>query len=192
MTDVSELSNPNRRRYFLFLCRQVRIDKPSKHIRKSYERVAELLHQEAFYAARGIDNDWNRANDAYQLRRSYICQHPETNEDLRGPISVLEMMVALAKRCEEQIMKSLDGKDRTSEWFNVMMDSLGLLDLDDDTPVDHLSEIVGSTIERALMRDYDADGRGGFWACHRPIKDMRNMEIWFQMMQYLNERMGYL
>lgn len=192
MTDISELSNQNRRRYFQYLCRQVRIDKPTRNIRKSYEKVAEFLHQEAFYVSNGIENDWNRANDAHQFRRDYIFRHMDVEDDLRGPVSVLEVMVAMANRCENQLMRSLNRHSRKSEWFIIMMDNLGLLDLDDDVEIDHLGEIVGSIVERALMREYDYYGNGGFWACLKPRQDMRDTELWVQMTNYLNERLGYI
>ena len=42
------------------------------------------------------------------------------------PCSVLEMMIALSMRCEEQIMDDPDIGNRTGQWFWDMIDNLGL------------------------------------------------------------------
>lgn len=100
------------------------------------------------------------------------------------PCSVLEMMVALAFRCEEQIMGNVEYGDRTGQWFWSMIESLGLLGMDDpyfDEPY------VEEVIDIFQNRTYTRNGQGGLFTVSNPNHDMPRTEIWYQMHHYLNE-----
>ena len=133
--------------------------------------------------------DGNRAEDGIDLRyrfghecryddpmiASYLDDHP---------CSVLEMMVALSIRCEEHIMCDPDIGDRTPVWFWGMIESLGLSNMINS----HFSKpYVDATIDIFLNREYDRNGEGGLFTVHDRTKDMRSIEIWYQMCLYLNE-----
>lgn len=96
---------------------------------------------------------------------------------------MLEMMVALALRIEEQIMADDTEGDRTGVWFYAMIVSLGLDGYDDKhyNPVD-----VQEIINRFEAGEYMPSGRGGLFTVADPTVDMRNLEIWYQAMRYLN------
>lgn len=135
--------------------------------------------------------DANRESDGIDLRYRFgyeeqICQ-PQIAAYLDNrPCSVLEMMVALALRCEEDIMSNSQLGNRTAEWFWEMITSLGLIRIDDA----HYSEdIVEHAIEVFLDRLYFKNGKGGLFTLANPEKkDMRTAEIWCQMYWYLDEK----
>lgn len=106
---------------------------------------------------------------------SYIDDHP---------CSVLEMMIALAFRCEEQIMSDVEYGNRTGQWFWSMIDSLGLLNMHDENFDERK---VKSVIECFQNREYGRNGKGGLFTVRNPRRDMRSTEIWYQMCYYLND-----
>ena len=102
---------------------------------------------------------------------------------LEKPCSVLEMMVALSLRCEEEIMDDPNIGDRTRQWFWGMVVSLGLGAMHDDR---FDKKYVDETIERFLKRKYEYDGRGGLFTIKDSNRDLREVEIWYQLCWYLD------
>jgi hypothetical protein len=133
--------------------------------------------------------DENRAGDGRDLRYRFAYEMGYATADIRaflddGPCSVLEMMTALAARCEEHIMGDPDIGNRISRWFWAMIQNLGLSSMDDE----HFDEgFTDRTLARFLAREYGSDGEGGLFMVKNAGKDMRGIEIWYQMMMYLNE-----
>ena len=79
----------------------------------TYRKLLMQLHSTEFTYL--ISNDANRAEDGVDLRYRFACiyGYDDTPECLDGPCSVLEMMIALAIRCEESAMDASDYGDRT-------------------------------------------------------------------------------
>lgn len=148
----------------------------------SYRQLLTFLHDTEFVYF--VPHDENRAVDGVTLRYRY-CQIHDC-EDLEyllsGPCSVFEMMVALAIRCEG-VMDDPTKGDRTSQWFWGMITNLGLGSMSDDNFNEWL---VSDVLTRLLERDYDPDGRGGLFRVRGTRRDMRTMEIWHQLLAYLN------
>ena len=153
----------------------------------SYRYLLQHLHDIEFTYS--IRMDENRAHDGVDLRRRFALNTGRLNEIdiLDGPCSVLEMMVALAIRCEESIMDDPLVGDRTKQWFTGMIVNLGLGSM---MNVHYDSYFVETTIQRFLNRDYEPDGRGGLFRLRHPKCDLRNVEIWYQMCWYLDELFG--
>ena len=103
---------------------------------------------------------------------------------IRDRCSVLEMMIALSMRCEEQIMDDPDIGNRTGQWFWDMIDNLGLGNMS-DSKFDSL--YVDEVLQRFLNRDYKRNGEGGLFTINRRGLDMRSVEIWYQMCWHLQE-----
>ena len=135
-----------------------------------------------------IPMDGNRAEDGINLRYIFANEHGINQSviasylDVR-PCTMLEMMVALAQRCEVSIMHDEVYGDRTSMWFWEMIDSLGLSD-QDDVHFDPI--IVDDILDRFIARDYEPNGVGGLFTIPNCDKDLRRVEIWYQMCWYLN------
>lgn len=149
----------------------------------TYRKLFTFLHDTEFTYF--VPHDENRADDGIALRYRYCllndCEDLEYYLD--GPCSVLEMMVALAIRCEERIMCDPDKGDRTAQWFWSMVSSLGLSGMTDHNFDERL---VYDVISRFLDRDYSPNGKGGLFTIRRWDRDARDAEIWHQLLAYCN------
>lgn len=170
-----------RMEYFHWLCSIVEADDPDH----PYMKLAEVLFETDFYYT--VNNDCNRATDGEHLRESYISQssYSDYSSILRRPCSVLEMMIALAIRIEEEIVWDPDKGNRTVVWFWEMVQNLGLDDLDDrvfekNNGYDECDFALGVM----LGRTYTRDGRGSLFPMPGFDGNMRQMELWYQMNQY--------
>lgn len=149
---------------------------------KTWHQLLRCLFSMEFVANHYMDA--NRGVDGIDLRYRFANTRgtfavPIENE----PCTVLEMMVALSLRCEEHIMNNPEDGDRTGKWFFEMIASLGLDGMDDQ----HFNrETVKRTVSSFLSADYSPDGRGGLFYIPGCPKDLRTMEIWYQLMWYLN------
>lgn len=153
----------------------------------SERRLLMHLHEVDFTYT--IPMDGNRAEDGIDLRYRFgrECGYDDhmiaTYLDDRD-CSVLEMMVALALRCEEHIMDDPDIGDQTSRWFWTMIDSLGLNNM---TGSRYNRQYVDAAIEVFLNREYKRNGAGGLFTVKNANRDMRSVEIWYQMCWYLDD-----
>lgn len=168
--------------YFEWLFEIIDSNRYSRHL--SYRRLVEYLHDTEFIIL--VPRDEGRAKDGAKLRYRFALSHGFNHVPscLEGPCSVLEMMVALAIRCEEDYMHDCEIGDRTGQWFWGMITSMGLGAMY-DVRFDEMG--VEETVMRFLYREYEPDGRGGLFTLRHPRYDMRNIEIWRQLMDYLNE-----
>ncbi len=153
----------------------------------SYRKLLKKLDDTQFTWT--IPMDGNRAEDGIDLRYRFGRMNDYPDAMIASllddrPCSVLEMMIALAVRCEEHIMYDPDVGDRTRHWFLGMIQSLGLNHMTDRN---YIPEYVEDTIRRLLNREYEPDGRGGLYTIPGYDGDLRNIDIWYQMCWYLNE-----
>lgn len=152
-----------------------------------FDKLLSRLHEIEFTYL--IAKDCNRAEDGISLRYRYaqiLGYEDEPNiitDILDGPCSVLEMMIALAMRCEEYIMDDTSYGDRTSQWFWNMIVNLGLGSMSNGR---YDRRTVDFAIVRFLNRDYDPNGEGGLFTIRHCDKDLRDVEIWYQLCWYLN------
>lgn len=156
----------------------------------TYYSLFDYLSNVEFTAI--IPMDWNRAEDGRNLRYIFAYEMGIPSSVITEafgdtPCSVLEMMVALANRCENSIMSNTNYGDRTWLWFWNMVYTLGLGNMDDG----NFSSLTAShAMYRLLNRTYEPDGTGGLFKIHDRSKDMRQIEIWYQMNFYLDEQLG--
>ncbi len=153
----------------------------------SYRRLFSMLYDTEFMYM--IPMDGNRAEDGVELRYRFGREYSYPDAMIACLLddrscSILEMMTALAIRCEEHIMDDPDIGNRTGQWFWDMIVSLGLDSMDDDN---FDQRYVGEVLERFLNRDYCRNGEGSLFTVKHPRRDMRSIEIWYQMNNYLNE-----
>lgn len=169
-------------RYFEWIVRLVCGDNMRR--RRRYSKLLAYLHERPFLYS--LEMDENRARDGIDLRYRYASEmgtYDVSRSD--QPCSVLEMMAALAIRCEEHIMSNPDIGDRTGEWFFAMIENLGLIDeTNDQFNIRHVEMVI----DRLIRREYEPDGRGGLFTVPNSRYDMRDTEIWYQAMWYLGRR----
>lgn len=137
-----------------------------------------------------LDYDRNRAADGLYLRREYGTETGVFMDILlqNKNCSVLEMMVALARRAEHDIMHDPDYGDRSGLWFWTMLQNLGL-DIYDDW--NWYENEVNRILDVFLHRRYERSGAGGAFPCHftngSGAPDLRSVDLWRQMNTYLEE-----
>ena len=135
-----------------------------------------------------IKRDVNRASDGANLRYKFALNQgyenmvDEVDDYLDGPCSILEMIIALAIRCEETIMDDPLIGNRTGQWIWSMINNLGLGAMSDD----RFDKIyVDDILERFLKRKYKSNGEGGLFTVNNS-GDLRKVEIWYQLCWYLD------
>lgn len=184
--------------YFNWLCDLVDVNQADK----SYYILARTLHKREFYGF--VPNDDNRAKDGQKLREDFAIENSYemkqgkmiVNDDiynkyiheLVGPCSVFEMMVALAKRIENDILFDPEKEDLMKIIFWEMIKNLGLDSLTDDDYYDkNGSYICMKVLNNLLSRHYKRNGHGGLFPLRHAKTDQRKVEIWYQMSAYLDE-----
>lgn len=168
--------------YFEWLFNLMCEDRYSEKI--SYRKLLMFLHSKPFRFS--ILKDENRAEDGVYLRCRFAYDYldvEDADEYIDGPCSVLEMMVALSIRCEENIMDDPKVGDRTKQWFWGMITNLGLGSMNDNNFNKQLADYI---IERFLDREYEPNGRGGLFTIRNSECDLRAVEIWVQLLWYLD------
>lgn len=130
--------------------------------------------------------DENRLADGLAMRNEFAQAYTLKHSDLEAldnlPCSVFEMMVALSVRMSNTFWSS------PKHWFMEMLRNLRL-----DCYTVPLSDAGCCEIEdiifRFLNRYYDERGHGGLFPLDgNPPMNMREVEIWWQMNWWLNEK----
>lgn len=170
--------------YFEWLCNKI-VDTNSN---VKYSMLTSYLYDHVFVAVMSMDE--NRSEDGKELRRRFIIEKCDiyTPNNLRSfddnrQCSMLEMMVALSIRCEETIMVDDKYGDRTGIWFWNMIVSLGLGTMNDSRFDENYVNII---LDKFINRQYQRNGKGGLFTIDGIKKDMRTVEIWYQMCWYLD------
>lgn len=171
--------------YFEWMCQLVCDERYSK--RSTYRKLMKRLHEIDFEYT--IPMDGNRAADGADLRYRFAYENSYDGPMIAAylddrPCSVLEMMIALSIRCEEHIMEDPEIGNRTGQWFWNMIVNLGLGGMTDSKFDD---EYVDAVIDRFLHHEYERDGEGGLFKIEHCPRDLRRIEIWYQMCLYLDE-----
>lgn len=180
---IEEINN----NYFSWLCSLVSDSVPS---RKSYKKLLNYLYNTEFVYVMPMDG--NRASDGINLRYRFGDENNIEQPAIAACVdtkgcSVLEMMVALALRCEEHITYNPSHGRKAGRWFWMFMDNLGLIDMFD---TNYDANYVNHVVWRFLDRGYTHDGQGGLVYIENCAFDMRTTEIWYQMMRYLSSLRG--
>lgn len=179
------------REYFEWLCKIV------GGFDTHYFLLKRLFSREFYYIN---EKDSNRAYDGVQLRNVYsdqlgywdycmqIVNGVRVDADVGEMCTVLEMLVALAIRCEHDIMNNPDKGDRTKLWFWKMLENLDIAKYDNDNWDQQAYDEVNHKIDILLDRTYKRNGQGGLFPINAKYhKDQRKVEIWYQMNTWLNE-----
>lgn len=153
--------------------------------RHTYHKLLGYLHSVPFRYV--INRDADRLEDGLSLRRRFAYCNDLDEESVvytlrRNQCSVLEMMVALCMRCEDVMDDPAIG-DRTAQWFWQMIITMGLGSM---TDIRFDIEAVEAAVEDFLSRKYEPDGRGGLFKIKRCNADLRRIDIWTQMLWYMD------
>lgn len=182
------MSNTLENEYFDWLCNLVCGE--DRFRLKSYYDLLFTLHDRDFIWL--IANDQNRSEEGVCLRSRFASDIGHNTNTIyvhmSWPCSILEMMAALAVRCEETIMSNPEIGDRTTQWFWGMIRSLGLMGMRDNL---FNTNYVNQVLDVFLDRKYKRTGEGGLFTIKNCTSDLRKVEIWHQLCWYLDNREGY-
>ena len=155
---------------------------------RSYDELLDFLYEKTYFFTLRMDE--NRAEDGIELRYIYEMENGIDDESGLDPgrdCSMLEMMVGLARRCENQIMVDMEEGAQPERWFMVMLTNLGLLDfVNEEFDVRKVNDII----ERFLSHRYSYFGEGSLFYVRYPRNDMRKTDLWYQAMWYFTENYG--
>lgn len=140
-----------------------------------------------------IPMDGNRYEDGVNLRYRFADEKGYHYRWVSSwiddvPCSMLEMMVALALRIEEEIAGDPEAGDQTNKWFKAMLKSSGLYELDDEN---YDQREASAIVKDVLGHRYGRNGDGGLFRLSHCRRDLRHVEIWFQAMWYINEKLHF-
>lgn len=133
-----------------------------------------------------VPNDDNRAQDGLMLRARFEYETSLKLPHL-GECRILEFLIALAIRLNESVYNHKE-PNQEGYWFWMLMAHLELEKCDDWYDFTLIHGEIQDVFMRLNMREYDYDGgNGGLFPLNNPIQDQRDVEIWYQMMAYLQE-----
>ncbi len=166
-------------KYYRWLVHQ--ICKDDKYHGKYYTKLLRDLYNTYFEFDNEMDE--NRSADGIDLRVRFADEMEIMLDDdlypLDGPCTILEMMVALALRAERELLE--DGG--ACDLFWGMVKSLGLYKNDD---YNYNEFITAAALDKLQSRSYQPNGKGGLFTIKHPREDLRNVDIWYQCMWYLD------
>lgn len=160
-------------KYFKWLCNFVYDDGfPVKYTRL----LRKLFDTEFIYE----DMDSNRAGDGISLRYRYDPNNYHLYLD-DMPVTVLEILIGLAVRCEETIMYDEEYGNRIGLWFWEMINNIGLSANDD---LNYDEREIDICLYRFMNRQY---GPHGEYCAFRTKDntDMSRIELWYQLQKHL-------
>ena len=167
--------------YFEWLCSLVeRSESTNSNYR--FTKLLSFLHNNSFRHIHPMDE--NRANDGIGLRREFGLISGFDYSLLTGPCSVLEMLIALAIRIENDICYDVDYGERIDQWFWNMVVNIGFGGMTDGNWKPHEAEMV---LKRFLNREYRANGVGSIFTIHTPGANALEVDLWTQMLWHFSE-----
>lgn len=128
-----------------------------------------------------IPNDDNRMEDGKELRQEFLYEYEVDQKWMDEPCTVLEMLVALARRV------AFEDSGEPDEWFWKLMDNLGLEQYTDEVYNYVVADEVNEVLDIFLDRRYEYNGYGGLFPLDHTDADQTEIEIWYQMSSYLLE-----
>lgn len=169
--------------YFDWLCSLVRVREQTLH----WYEILWVLANYDFVAVHPMDE--NRIADALDLRCEFWNGRGQERLFKKEPASVLEVLIALARRGERDVMFDPELGDRSYVWFWIMMENLGL---DKYAYYGALNsrknrEKVNEILDIFVGRRYDRAGHGGIFLAKTSAVNMKKEELWTQMNYFFEE-----
>lgn len=165
------------------------IEQVNSQISETHTMLLDKLHNIPFTWK--IRMDENRANDGMNLRYIYLEEAGIVDESIDNEYfssygydcSVLEMLIALTRRFSKDVVG--ESFMTCADYFWVIIENLDLIRYTDK----HFDEDeVDDKIYIFLNRLYNKDGEGGAFPLNETKSNQRNVEIWYQMCEWFNEK----
>lgn len=145
---------------------------------RTYWNLARQLYSKEFVWF--VPNDDNRVEDGRDLRYEFIDDQQIESVDpewMDLGCSMLELLIGLSRRL------SFETEGESRDWFWKLLENLHIHTCTDDGP--YPREIVDDILDTVIWRTYDRTGRGGLFPLKNARKDQRNVELWYQLNEYL-------
>lgn len=169
------MNEPIEEAYFNWLCAKVlTVTVPI------YWGLMRILHQKEFSWI--VTGDKNRAADGVELRDDFFREtHLPMDESWYAqPCSIFEALLAFANRASFQM------DEPARDWFWKFMTNLDLDEYrqvyEEDVP------IIEDILDTFVWRTYEPSGHGGMFPMRWPQHDQREVEIWYQFCQYVDDQ----
>jgi hypothetical protein len=169
------MGEPIENEYFNWLCAKVLpVDA------RIYYSLARILHSTEFVWL--VPGDRNRKEDGEELRIDFLRETQRESDPawFNQPCSIFEMLIALSGRASFQTAIPV------RDWFKTFLANLGL---DGFTQVTHEdAPVIDDILYTLVWRTYDSTGHGGLFPMRQPQNDQREVEIWYQFFEYVDEQ----
>lgn len=168
------MDQPIEEAYFNWLCAKVQWKR-----NRNYSKLLEILYHTEFTWT--ILGDRNRESDGLELRTDFLrdCRINDPDPEwLNAPCSVLEVLIALA--CRAEFETGIPVRD----WFWTFIKNLRLDDYRYVSPRD--IPVIEEILNTFVWRTYSPNGDGGLFPMRSPNgHDQRQIELWYQFFEYL-------
>lgn len=126
-----------------------------------------------------VPNDDNRVQDGLDLRNEWVALNDirVDHEWMIRDCSFLEIVISLSRRL------AFEGEGHPPVWFWHLLGNLGLQECTDRSKYNQ--EWVDEVLDTVIQRTYEPNGRGGLFPLRYPKHDQREVELWYQMNEYL-------
>jgi hypothetical protein len=148
--------------------------------RSYYELVHVMFNIEFTWT---VPMDDNRVADGMEIRYEFAELHGLDRQEALdlGPPSFIEVLLGLSRRL------AFVAGGSAPRWAWEL-----LVNLDLERMWDHLSRSKArqaeTILETVINRDYRPDGVGGFFPLAWPTRDQREVELWYQLNAFAEER----
>lgn len=155
---------------------------------RTYDGLLELMNGTEFSWL--VANDDNRIGDGLDLRVDFCRQYGIpmgrvgeflSQPDADPPCSFLEVLIALSRRLE------FNAGGIADQWAWQLMSNLQLHKLSDPLGA-RKTQKAQDIMQSCIKRTYSPDGQGGFFPLTWPDEDQTQVEIWYQMAEYIYEQ----
>lgn len=167
--------------YFEWLYSQVAEVEAADPSLTYWKLLKKLFTREAFSL---VPNDDNRLEDGKKLRFEFLRENRIGTSNYEWAdlgCSVFELMVGLSRRL------SFEAEGAPHYWFWKMIENLKLLPYSDNRPFPE--DLVDDIIDVLLNRTYKKNGRGGLFPLRHTTNNQREIELWYQMAEYVQEQL---
>ena len=153
-----------------------------------YQKLLWKLYSTPYFYE--IDYDSNRAVDGLNLRKKYLSHvvqdmSSELANTQLHPCTMLEMLIALSRKAEDNLTYDPDLGDSTGRWFWTMLGNLGLDKYDD---YNYYEDRINRILYVFMTHNYAPDGtNGGAFPCPGVEKDLRKTDLWWQLGAYFKK-----
>lgn len=166
------------KKYLKWILKEVGCD--ADDIAKFSKLFSKLYQIEFTYI---LPRDENRAADGIALRRQFDEVFGTELHALDEPCSVLEMLIALSIRMENEIFGD-PADEHPERWFWIMLDNLDILGHFNAVFCPFSATDIEEKVSIFVNRRYKPDGKGNIFPIKNSKTDQRKVEIWYQMQEF--------